>query len=215
MRPGFDYVETFAPTAKWAALRAILAIAALEDMEMESLDISSAFLNGVLDTEVFMEQPEGFPLGTPDEVLLLKRGLYGLKQASRIWHIKLDNILCGMGFVKVKSDHSIWVYEKDGVKIVIPVFVDDLTLVSKSKEAIKRSRRTCLSSSSFVTWVPQSSCLESRLRGIVPTGHCICLKGSMLLIFSVGMGLKTAIPSRLPFLPVVSRHPCLLPLLKM
>ncbi len=74
MRPGFDYVETFAPTAKWAALRAVLAIAALEDMEIESLDISSAFLNGVLDTEVFMEQPEGFPLGAPDEVLLLKRG---------------------------------------------------------------------------------------------------------------------------------------------
>ncbi len=43
-----------------------------------------------------------------------------------------------MGFVKVKSDHSIWVYEKDGVKIIIPVFVDDLTLVSKSKEAIRK-----------------------------------------------------------------------------
>ena len=58
--PGFDYTETFAPTPKWAALRAILALAALEDLHLESVDISSAFLNGTLTEEVYMQQPEGF-----------------------------------------------------------------------------------------------------------------------------------------------------------
>src|SRR5271156_4607481 len=59
-RPGFDYTETFAPTPKWAALRAVLAIAAYEDLELESVDISSAYLNGNLDEEVYLHQPEGF-----------------------------------------------------------------------------------------------------------------------------------------------------------
>ena len=58
-RPGFDFTETFAPTPKWAALRAVLAIAALEDLELESVDISSAFLNGTLKEEVYMKQPNG------------------------------------------------------------------------------------------------------------------------------------------------------------
>lgn len=138
MRPGFDFDETFAPTCRWAALRAIIALAALEDMHMESVDVSSAFVQAELDKLVFMKQPEGFPLGEPDDVLGLLKGIYGLKQASRIWHQKLHQVLTLLGFVKVKSDHSIWVYEKDGVRIIVPVFVDDLTLVSKSREAIQK-----------------------------------------------------------------------------
>lgn len=70
-RPGFDYEETYASTVKWATLRAILAYAALEDLEIESIDISSAFLNGDIDAEVYMDQPEGFPQGSPEQVLLL------------------------------------------------------------------------------------------------------------------------------------------------
>ena len=62
-RPGFDYSETYASTVKWATLRAILAIAALEDLEIESVDISAAFLNGEIDADVYMDQPEGFPQG--------------------------------------------------------------------------------------------------------------------------------------------------------
>jgi transposase InsO family protein len=136
-RPGFDYTETFAPTAKWAALRAIFAIAALEDMELESIDISSAYLNGELEEEVYMEQPEGFHQGAPDDYLKLLKGMYGLKQSGRIWHKKLDKELQDMGFSKVKCDHSIWVYQKDGTKVIIPVFVDDMTIISKSKTLVQ------------------------------------------------------------------------------
>src|SRR5215471_12011740 len=136
-RPGFDYTETFAPTAKWAALRAILAMAALEDMELESIDISSAFLNGELEEEVYMEQPEGFHQGAYDEFLQLLKGIYGLKQAGRIWHKKLDKELQDMGFIKVQCDHSVWVFQRHGTKVIIPVFVDDMTIASKSKEMIQ------------------------------------------------------------------------------
>jgi hypothetical protein len=104
-------------------------------MEIESIDISSAYLNGELEEEVYMEQPEGFHQGAHDDYLKLFKGMYGLKQPGRIWHKKLDKELQDIRFSKVRCDHSIWVYQKDGIKIIIPVFVDDMTIVSKSKGA--------------------------------------------------------------------------------
>lgn len=59
-RPESDYHETFAPTPRWAALRAVLVLAAFEDLYLESVDISSTFLNGTLKETVFIRQPEGF-----------------------------------------------------------------------------------------------------------------------------------------------------------
>ena len=135
-RPGLDYGETYASTVKWATLRAILAIAAFEDLEVESVDISSAFLNGEIDAEIYMQQPEGFTQGDKTDVLRLLKSIYGLKQASRIWHDKLDSVLSTIGFKKVQSDNSLWIYMKDGVRIIVPVFVDDLTLVSKDMASI-------------------------------------------------------------------------------
>ncbi|TFY64067.1 hypothetical protein EVJ58_g2864 [Rhodofomes roseus] len=123
-RPGFDYNETFAPTPKWASIRAILVLAALEDLELESVDIFSAYLNGELKEEVYMQQPEGFEQKTPDWVWRLLKALYGLKQA--------------VDFAGTRSCTSVWVYLRDGVRIIIPVFVDDITIAAKSKAAIQR-----------------------------------------------------------------------------
>ena len=108
-RPGFDYNETFAPTPKWASIRAILALAALEDLELESVDISSAYLNGELKEEVYMKQPEGFEEKSPEWVWRLRKSLYGLKQAGRCWHEKLHEVLTKLGFDRV-CEHSVWVY---------------------------------------------------------------------------------------------------------
>ena len=132
-RPGLDFGQVFAPTARWAALRAIFALAAIEDMEMYSLDISNAFLNGELDHEVYMQQPEGFTnrYGT-GFVLKLNRALYGLKQAGHQWHKKLDSVMSAMEFKLVRCDNSIWVYKRDQSHIIVPVYVDDMTVVCKS-----------------------------------------------------------------------------------
>ncbi|CDO76041.1 hypothetical protein BN946_scf184948.g1 [Trametes cinnabarina] len=137
-RPGFDYNETFAPTPKWASIRAILALAALEDLELESVDISSAYLNGELKEEVYMKQPEGFEEKSPDWVWHLLKSLYGLKQAGRCWHEKLHEVLTKLGFDRLVCEHSVWVYLRDGVRIIISVFVDDITIASKSKDSIQR-----------------------------------------------------------------------------
>jgi hypothetical protein len=132
-RPGFDFFETFAGTPKYTAIRTVLALAAVEDLHMRSIDISNAFLNGELEEEVYMRQAEGFERGGPNIVCLLNKALYGLKQASRVWKIKLARVLCDqLGFKTIYSDSSIYAYQRDKIRVLLPVFVDDGTIVSNS-----------------------------------------------------------------------------------
>jgi hypothetical protein len=102
-RPGVDFDETFALTTNWAALRAILALAALENLEQESIDISNAYLNGELhDVEVYMQQPDGFAERDSTWVARLLKGLYGLKQGE--WFRRLEEVLVELGFARIRSE---------------------------------------------------------------------------------------------------------------
>ena len=134
--PGFDFKETFAPTVRYSTIRTILAIAALEDLELRSIDISHAYLNGELEEEIYMQQPEGFEVGGPEYVCKLCKSLYGLKQASRVWNKTLHTVLISMGFQRVQSDHGLYIYYRDGIHIFMPVFVDDITLAGNDAAAI-------------------------------------------------------------------------------
>jgi hypothetical protein len=136
-RPSIDFDETFTPTTKWAALRAILALATLENLELESIDISNAYLNRELhDVDVYMQQPDGFAERDSTWVARLLKGLYGLKQGGRKWFRRLKEVLVELGFARIHSGSSVFIWEKDGVRVIVPVFVDDITLASKSKEKI-------------------------------------------------------------------------------
>jgi hypothetical protein len=87
-----------------------------------------------------MTQPQGFEVPGPDGekwVCRLKKGLYGLKQSGRLWYYKLATELEHLGFSQIKSDPSIYIWEKDGTTITISVFVNDITIVSQSQEKIK------------------------------------------------------------------------------
>jgi hypothetical protein len=120
-RPGVDFDETFAPTTMWAALRAILALAALEDLELESIDISNAYLNGELhDVDMYMQQPDGFAERNSTWVARLLKGLYGLKQGGREWFRRLEEVLIELGFARIRSDSSVFIWEKDGLKERVP-----------------------------------------------------------------------------------------------
>jgi hypothetical protein len=113
----------------------------MEDWELELIDISTAFLNGDIDAEVYMQKLEGveFPGFEGSEwVLQLLKGLYGIKQGLRIWSKKLHTALTSIGFQQLESDHSMFIYERDGVKMVVPVHVDDLVLASSSRKAIEK-----------------------------------------------------------------------------
>ncbi|TQD98696.1 hypothetical protein C1H46_015689 [Malus baccata] len=79
-KPGIDYNETFAPVARLDTIRTLIALAAQKSWKLYQLDVKSAFLNGVLEEEVFVEQPDGFVItGKEDKVYKLHKALYGLK----------------------------------------------------------------------------------------------------------------------------------------
>ena len=138
-KEGIDYTETFAPVAKFSAIRALLSLVAFYDLELHQMDVKTAFLNGDLDREIYMTQPEGFV--SPHQqhfVCQLRKSLYGLKQAGRSWNEKIDGALQGLGFKALKSDSCIYVYAKGRVLLYIALYVDDLLLASNSMPALNR-----------------------------------------------------------------------------
>jgi hypothetical protein len=136
-RPGIDFDKMFAPTAKWAALHTIFALAALEDWELESIDISNAYLNGELrNVEVYMHQPEGFDNRNGTWVAQLLKGLYSLKQGGCKWFKRLEEVLLQLGFSRICADSSIFIWANNNVRMICPVFVDNITFALKSKAKI-------------------------------------------------------------------------------
>jgi hypothetical protein len=134
---GIDYDEVFAPVSKYTSIRALLALVAAEDLELELLDIKTAFLNGTLQEEVYINHPPGYPQGPPGTVLKLKKTLYGLKQAPRAWHQRLNEELNRVGFTASVADPGLYVYTKDsGSTAHIMVYVDDLLIASSDKKLI-------------------------------------------------------------------------------
>ena len=126
-RPGFDYLEIFAPTVRMPTIRVVLAMAAIQDLHLHSIDISHAYLNGEMDCDVYMEQPEGFAVGDPREmVCLLKKSIYGTKQGGNRWNQKMRSVLEAIGYTQSYSDAFIYISFKDNVRIILPVFMDDV-----------------------------------------------------------------------------------------
>ena len=137
-RHGIDYNEIFSPTFKPATLRTILALAAQDGLKLRSIDFSTAYLNGDLDEDVYMTQPEGFPQGERGQLLKLLRSIYGLKQAGRQWNKKLSKKLLSMGFKCLQSDRSCYLYSNGTVNIILPIYVDDGTIAAKSDADIDK-----------------------------------------------------------------------------
>jgi len=107
--------------------------------ELHQMDVKTAFLNGDLDEEVYMEQPDGYVDPTyPDKVYRLLQALYGLKQAPKMWYAKLDDFLKSQGFDNIDPDACLYLLMDDGETIIVLVYVDDLLLVASSLAAISK-----------------------------------------------------------------------------
>jgi len=138
-KKGVDYEETYSPVVKHDSLRTVLAVAAAKDLEMVQLDVKTAFLNGELEEELFMEQPAGFEVnGRENEVCRLQRSLYGLKQASRNWNKKFDSFIVKYGFTRGVADPCVYYQKDDDQNITImAIWVDDGLLCSSQASKLK------------------------------------------------------------------------------
>jgi hypothetical protein len=136
-----DYLDTFAPVAKLATIRALFGISAVEDLEMDQMDVVAAFLASELEEYLYMEQPEGFELyGENGELLvcLVRKSLYGFKQSARLWNRKLRRFLKKIGFYQLHSDHCVYINKETGV--ILAMWVDDLIIFGKSRVEVDKMK---------------------------------------------------------------------------
>ena len=121
-RPGIDFFETFAPVARLESIRIILAIAVSKGYKIYQADVKNAYLNGTIDTEIYMDLPEGYLV--EGKMLRLKKGLYGLKQAGRLWYNTFDEFMKAQKYTNLRSDPCIY----KGNNMVIILYVDDIIM---------------------------------------------------------------------------------------
>ncbi|CAI7778088.1 unnamed protein product, partial [Closterium sp. NIES-54] len=131
-----DYKELFSPVVKPTTLRTLLAGAAIKGWVVKQIDVTTAFLNGVLEEEIFMVQPEGFDDGS-GRVMRLKKALCGLKQAPRQWYLKLRGVLEEIGFTPSSADHSLFMLGEGEQRSFMVVYVDDILIFSPSSDLVK------------------------------------------------------------------------------
>ncbi|TPX52123.1 DNA-directed DNA polymerase, partial [Powellomyces hirtus] len=136
-RYGIDYNETYAPVAKIATQRVLLALAASLGLKCHQMDVVTAFLNGIVTEMILIYAPEGsgFPPGT---ILRLRKALYGLKQAPCKWYSLLHKELTFLGFKRLANDNAVYIRtlpESDSLQY-ISVYVDDLLIFAKNKSEI-------------------------------------------------------------------------------
>ena len=117
-------------------------MAAQKNWRIYQLDIKSAFLNGFLQEEIYVEQPQGFIKdGEENKVYLLKKALYGLKQAPRAWNNRIDEHLLNLGFSKSLSESTLYV-KIDGADIlIISLYVDDLFVIGSNSSLVEKFKK--------------------------------------------------------------------------
>ena len=113
-------------------------MAAIQDLELQQLDVKSAFLNGTLKEDIYMQQPEGFAMpGKEHLVCKLERTIYGLKQSPHAWYVRLHAHLHNNRFSRSTVDHSVYVRHEGEKFMIILVYVDDLVLASNNKPMLQ------------------------------------------------------------------------------
>ena len=130
---GIDYKETFSPVSTKDSFRVVMALVAHFDLELHQMDVKTAFLNGDLSESVYMRQPDGFQeKGKEHLVCKLKKSIYGLKQASRQWYLKFDEIVTSLGFKENNADQCIYMRMSAGSFVILVLYVDDILLASNN-----------------------------------------------------------------------------------
>ena len=139
---GIDYEETFAPVAKFTTILIVLALSCENDWEMDGMDVKTAFLNGELDEEIFMEIPEGVAVPTNKAargyerplVCRLRKSIYGLKQAPRAWYSRIYTFFQEHNFIRSDYDHSLFInYEQ---QIILLLYVDNLVVAAPTRALV-------------------------------------------------------------------------------
>ena len=178
---GIDYDETFSPVVKFSSIRTLLAWAVQKGMKIHQMDVVTAFLNGPLDEEIYMAQPDGYiNQGEENMVCKLKKSLYGLKQAPRCWNKALQEHLEKTGFKQSDADPCVFVKNGDTLA-VIAVYVDDLILITENDKTMEDVKMSLASQFKMKDMGKLHYCLGV---SIVQDekGRCLCLQQKQYIL---------------------------------
>jgi len=142
------------------------------------VDFKTAFLNGAIDCELFMELPPGF--GTPGKVALLKKTVYGLKQAANRWYDTLQEELVSMGFECLEADRGVFVRGEQDTYCAITIHVDDLLLFGPSKQTLQKVKDELFSRFKPTDLGPISQFLGQNIVRVSVTGYSFELGGALI-----------------------------------
>jgi hypothetical protein len=138
-KEGIDYEETFAPVARLEAIRILLAFFVAKGFKLHQMDAKSAFLNGVLEEEVYVRQPPRFESEKyPHLVYKLRKVLYGLKQAPRAWYGRLRGFLFERGFEMGKVDQTLFLLRQVRDILIVQVYADDIVFGGSANSLVAR-----------------------------------------------------------------------------
>lgn len=137
---GVDYEEIFSPVVKMSSIRVVSGLATTLNLEVEQLDVKTAFLHSVLDEEIYKEQPKHFVTkGKENLVCKLKKSLSGLKQAPRQWYKKFDSFMERNEYKKTARDHCVFIKKfNDGDLLILLLYVDDMLIVGHDDRKITK-----------------------------------------------------------------------------
>jgi hypothetical protein len=137
-KEGGDYFDTYSPVARLTIIRVLLSLAASHGLFVHQMDVKAAFLNGELEEEIYMDQPDGFiAKGQEGKVCNLLKSLYGLKQAPKQWHEKFDKTLTSAGFVVNGADKCVYYRFGGGEGVILCLYVDNIVIFGNNENVIK------------------------------------------------------------------------------
>jgi len=135
---GLHFDETFARVARLESIRLLLDVSCILKFKLFQMDVKSAFLNGYLNEEVYVEQPKGFvDPSFPNHVYRLKKTLYGLKKAPRAWYERLTQFLVNQGYRKGGTDKTLFVKDDNGRLMIAQIYVDDIVFGGMSNKMVQ------------------------------------------------------------------------------
>jgi hypothetical protein len=140
-REEIDYNETFSPVSKKDSFIIVMTLVAHYDLELHQMNVKTAFLNGDLHATIYMAQPEGFVVNGKEQMSCkLNKPIYGLKQVSRQWNLKFDQVIKKFGFRENDVDNCIYMKTKGGKFIILVLYVDAILLASSDKNMLHETK---------------------------------------------------------------------------
>lgn len=132
--------DIYSPVARNQTLRILFSYCCQNGLIIEQMDVETAFLNGKVSSEIYVNQPKGYNDGT-NRVYKLTKALYGLRRSPRAWYECFDEYITGVGFKRSNVDYCLYTYGKGTEAIYLLMYVDDLLICGKSKEKIQSIKK--------------------------------------------------------------------------